>query len=416
MSIEGTEQIFETISAIITDSETEMTEMQKNLCAIPAVSPNSGGSGEGAKAAWLIERLREWNFPEPEMYPAPCADVDEGERPNFIVRLKGESDEFTTWVLTHLDVVPPGEQSMWSSDPWTVRVEEGKLYGRGTEDNHQGIVSAVFAFRSLLDKGITPPHDIALAFVSDEETGSGFGADFLMKNHGDLFGQSDRLLIPDAGNEEGTMIEVAEKSIAWIEFTVKGKQTHGSTPDLGINAHKAGAHLIVMLEQLYAEFPARDALFDPPVSTFEPTLKKANVENINTIPGVDVFAFDCRVLACYSLDEVRSSIEKYMREVELIFGVNISVEFPTWQPAAPPTAPDAPIVTALQDGIRKVYGIDAEPMGIGGGTVAAFFREAGLPAAVWSRMDDMAHQHNEYCVVENMIGDARVMAHLFLEV
>lgn len=416
MSIEEAGQLFGTISAIIADSETEMIEMQKNLCAIPAVSPNSGGSGEAAKAAWLIERLREWNFPEPEMYPAPCADVEGGERPNIIVRLKGESDEFTTWILTHLDVVPPGEQSMWSSDPWTVRADDGKLYGRGTEDNHQGIVSAVFAFKSLLDKGITPPHDIALAFVSDEETGSGFGADFLMKNHGDLFGQSDRLLIPDAGNEKGTMIEVAEKSIAWIEFTVKGKQTHGSTPDLGINAHKAGAHLIVMLEQLYVDFPARDDLFDPPVSTFEPTLKKANVENINTIPGVDVFAFDCRVLASYSLDEVRSTIGKYISEVERIFGVSVSIEFPTWQPAAPPTAPDAPIVKALQDGIRKVYGIDAEPMGIGGGTVAAFFRQAGIPAAVWSRMDDMAHQHNEYCVVENMIGDARVMAHLFLEV
>ncbi len=416
MNSRDAKAVFDRISTLISDAEDEMIEMQKNLCTIPAVSPDSGGDGEAAKAAWLIERLREWNFPEPEMYPAPCADVEGGERPNIIVKLKGESDEFTMWILTHLDVVPPGEQSMWTSDPWTVRVDEGKLYGRGTEDNHQGIVSAVFAFKALLDEGITPPHDIALAFVSDEETGSGFGADFLMKNHRDLFGSEDRMLIPDAGNEDGTMIEVAEKSIAWIEFTVKGKQTHGSTPDHGVNAHKAGAHLIVMLEQLYEDFPARDDLFEPPVSTFEPTLKKANVENINTIPGEDVFAFDCRVLAGYKLEDLRSRVEEYCREVERIFGVSISIEFPTWQPAASPTAPDAPIVTALQKGIREVYGVEARPMGIGGGTVAAFFREAGLPAAVWSRMDDMAHQHDEYCLTENMVGDATVMAHLFLEV
>jgi succinyl-diaminopimelate desuccinylase len=53
-------------------------------------------------------------------------------------------------------------------------------------------------------------------------------------------------------------------------------------------------------------------------------------------------------------------------------------------------------------------------MGIGGGTVAAFFREAGLPAAVWSKMDDQAHQPDEYCVIENMVNDAKVMVRLIL--
>ncbi|MCK4772093.1 MAG: M20/M25/M40 family metallo-hydrolase, partial [Candidatus Latescibacteria bacterium] len=156
-------------------------------------------------------------------------------------------------------------------------------------------------------------------------------------------------------------------------------------------------------------------LFDPPVSTFEPTMKKANVENINTIPGVDVFAFDCRVMASYELEEVRSKIEEYARDVEQVFGVTVTIETPTWQPAAPPTAKDAPIVGELQKGIREVYGVEAKPMGIGGGTVAAFFRKAGLPAAVWSRMDDLAHQPDEYSLISNMVGDAKVMAHLFLE-
>lgn len=415
VSAENRKEIFDRAASRIDASEEEMIELQKGLCALPAVGPESGGTGEAAKASWLMDRLREWDFPEPEMFPAPCDDVEGGQRPNFIVRLKGDSDDYTTWILTHMDVVPPGEESMWSGDPWTVRIEDGRLYGRGTEDNHQGIASAVFALKALLDEGITPPHDVALAFLSDEETGGDNGAGFLMENHRGLFGPGDRLLIPDAGNEDGTMIEVAEKSIAWFQFTVRGKQTHGSTPDHGINAHKAGAHLIVLLEQLYEDFPARDNLFDPPVSTFEPTMKKANVENINTIPGEDVFAFDCRVLAGYDLEDVRSKIEEYAREVERVFGVTVTIETPTWQPAAPPTEPDAPIVAALQDGIREVYGVEAKPMGIGGGTLAAFFREAGLPAAVWSRIDDLAHQPDEYCVIANMVGDAKVMAHIFLK-
>jgi len=54
-------------------------------------------------------------------------------------------------------------------------------------------------------------------------------------------------------------------------------------------------------------------------------------------------------------------------------------------------------------------------MGIGGGTVAAFFRKAGIPAAVWSTMDDTAHSPDEYCLVENMLNDAKVFAHVFLQ-
>ena len=170
-----------------------------------------------------------------------------------------------------------------------------------------------------------------------------------------------------------------------------------------------------MLEGLYEEFPARDELFDPPVSTFEPTMKRANVENINTIPGEDSFAFDCRVLPEYSLDDVRAHVESSIAEVERIFGVTVSFNTPQWQPAAPATSPEAPIVGYLQKAIRDVYGVEAMPMGIGGGTVAAFFREAGLPAAVWSRMDEQAHQPDEYCRISSMVGDAKVMARLFLE-
>ncbi|MFC1595315.1 M20 family metallo-hydrolase [Gemmatimonadota bacterium] len=408
-------ELLKRVTTRIEAARDEMIELQRGLCAHPALSPSSGGTGEMAKAAWLMERLSGWGFPEPEYYPAPSDDVPEGERPNYIVRLPGASHDHTTWVLTHLDVVPPGEESLWSGDPWTLRVEGGKLYGRGVEDNQQGMVSGIFAFRALLEEGITPPYDVALAFVADEETGSRYGAGYLMENHRNLFGPDDLLLIPDAGDEEGAMIEVAEKSIAWFLFTVHGRQTHGSTPDHGLNAHKAGAHLIVLLEQLYEDFPARDDLFDPPVSTFEPTMKKANVENINTIPGEDVFAFDCRVMPEYSLEDVRGRIEVYAKEVERTFGVTVGIETPSWQPAAPPTSPEAPIVGALSRAVKDTYSVDARPMGIGGGTVASFFRKAGIPAAVWSRMDDRAHMPDEYCVIDYMVGDARVMAQLFLE-
>jgi succinyl-diaminopimelate desuccinylase len=59
--------------------------------------------------------------------------------------------------------------------------------------------------------------------------------------------------------------------------------------------------------------------------------------------------------------------------------------------------------------------VEGKPVGIGGGTVAAYFRRSGFEAACWSRTDETAHQPNEYCVIDNMLGDAKVFAHIFLQ-
>jgi succinyl-diaminopimelate desuccinylase len=53
-------------------------------------------------------------------------------------------------------------------------------------------------------------------------------------------------------------------------------------------------------------------------------------------------------------------------------------------------------------------------MGIGGGTVAACIRRKGFHAAVWARMDETMHGPNEYCILSNLLGDAKVFAHLLL--
>jgi succinyl-diaminopimelate desuccinylase len=88
---------------------------------------------------------------------------------------------------------------------------------------------------------------------------------------------------------------------------------------------------------------------------------------------------------------------------------------PQRAPAAPPTPVQAPVVQALKKAVKAVYGGEARPMGIGGGTVAAVFRRAGFSAACWSKLDETAHQPNEYCIIDNMVGDAKVYGHIFLQ-
>jgi succinyl-diaminopimelate desuccinylase len=65
-------------------------------------------------------------------------------------------------------------------------------------------------------------------------------------------------------------------------------------------------------------------------------------------------------------------------------------------------------------GIKAVYKVKPKPIGIGGGTVAAIFRREGYHAAVWAKIFESAHQPNEYALISNIIGDAKVFAHVCL--
>ncbi len=406
-------QVFRQVSARLGEYRQEMIELQRELVSRVAVGPDQGGPGEGAKAAFLVDLLRRWGL-EVENYPAPDARVSGGQRPNLVARLPGRRPE-KVWVLSHLDVVPPGDESLWHSDPFTLRVEGDRLYGRGTEDDHQGIVASLMAVKALLDLGVTPSRTVALALVADEETGSAKGLAHLLREQRHLFSEQDLIIVPDAGNPEGTMIEVAEKSLLWLRLELLGQQGHASRPELSRNTLRACAHVIVALEALSREFSRQDPLFDPPASTFEPTRKEANVPNINTIPGRDVFYLDCRVLPDYDLAQVQARVQALGAEVAAKFEVTLTVEAVQEQPSPPPTSPEAPVVQALARAIREVHGREARPQGIGGGTVAAFFRRVGLPAAVWMTVTRSAHQPNEYCTLTNLLGDARVLAHVFMQ-
>ncbi len=405
--------LYRRVAERLTDYQQQMIDLQRELVLRNAVGPDHGGPGEGEKAAFLADLLRGWGL-KVEDFPAPDARVAGGQRPNLVAWVPGRQPE-KVWVLSHLDVVPPGEEALWDSDPFTLRVEGDRLYGRGAEDDHHGIVTSLMAVKALLDLGITPPRTLALALVSDEETGNEKGLIYLLREHPQLFAPEDLIIVPDAGSLDSTLIDVAEKSILWLRLTLEGKQCHASRPELGRNTLRACAHVILALEEMAREFPLEDPLFRPPGSTFEPTKKEANVPNINTIPGRDVFYLDCRVLPEYDLARVKQRVLALGEDAARRFDVSLQVEPVQELPSAPPTAPDAPVVKALERAIREVYGKEAQPRGIGGGTVAAFFRQQGLPAAVWMTVSQTAHQPNEFCLLSNLLGDARVLAHVFLE-
>lgn len=402
------------ISDRIDSFRNEMIDMQIKLCSLPAISPASGGEGEAKKAEVWVDFLKENGFINIDIIKVPDLDAPVGYRPNILGLYNGKDSSKTIWIMTHLDIVPPGKLELWRGNPFKAWVEEGKIFGRGVEDNQQDMVASLYAVKAFHVEGIKPNYDVGIALVADEETGSEKGIDYVLKKS-NPFRKQDLIIVPDAGSNDGTMIEVAEKSILWLKFKTIGKQAHGSTPEKGINSFKVASFLVTQLNKLYKIFGDKDPLFDPPISTFEPTKKEANVPNINTIPGDDIFYMDIRILPKYSIEEVEKQIKEITDKIEEEFKVKIILEEAQKAPAAPPTSQEAPVVQALKRAIKEIYGKEGKPTGIGGGTVAALFRRANFEAACWAKIDETAHQPNEYCIIDNMMGDAKVFAHIFLQ-
>jgi succinyl-diaminopimelate desuccinylase len=393
----------------IDNARDEAITLQAELVRRNAVGPLSGGPGELEKADFL----EAWMVAQGFAPVRRLTSMDNGiQRPNLVSVLPGRDRSRCLWLMSHMDVVPPGDVSSWRSEPFVLRVEGDKLVGRGVEDNHQGIVSSLLAVKALIVNGVQPECDVGLLFVSDEESASLHGIRWLLDHHRDLFGPNDSFVVPDAGNEDGSQIEVAEKSILWLRLKTVGKQVHASTPHLGRNAMTAGAHLIVRLADLYSRFDARDPLFDPPSSTFEPTRHEASVQNVNTIPGDDVFYLDCRILPSVSVEAVQLAVREIAAEVARHNRVVVNVDIVQREDAAPSTPPSCDLVQRVIRSVRKVYNVDARPRGIGGGTVAAYLRRLGWPVVVWARQDGTAHRPNEYVWIPNLLGDAKVFASL----
>jgi len=399
------------INNAIKSMEPEIVSTMIELISKKAISPESGGSGELERANYLQGLLEKIGVDRLERVDA--TDKYNVIRPNILALVYGKQKDRTVWIVAHMDTVPEGDLSLWNTDPFKGVYKDGKIYGRGSVDNGQAILTALFTLKILKKLQISPKYNLGLMFVADEEVGSKYGIDFVLKNR--KFSKDDLFYVPDSGNSEGTEIEIAEKSILWIKIKVNGKQAHGSRPDLGLNANRIAMLLNSEIDKdLHKKFTDVDPLFTPEYSTFEPTKRDKNVDNINTIPGTDSTYFDCRILPSYNINDVLKVFEDRISKFKKKYHIEIETEILQKSVAPPPTDKNSEIVQALLRVLKEERNIDGKLVGIGGGTCAAFFRANGNQSVVWSTLDDVEHSPNEYCRLENLEKDILVFTKLLI--
>lgn len=389
----------------IGNSQDDIIEMMSGMIAIPAISPETGGDGESARADYLIDFLE--GFDSVERIDVPDGTNPSIMRSNLLARKNGKR-KGTVWVVAHTDTVPVGDISKWDTDPFEAVVKDGSIYGRGTEDNGQSVLSSYIAVRDIVKEPLEGM-SIGIAWVADEEVASEYGTAELIRRG--YFSEDDVFLVPDWGTPAGKYVDVSEKGLIWLDFEITGSSAHASTPGKAVNALKVGALFMNDLLDVFSErFRGQDDLFDPPNSSFEPTRANPTVSNVNTIPGRWSFSVDCRVLPCYKLDDVFETAkllaERYTKET----GAHISVREMQRHEAGRVSSTDSPLYRTLVESVKEVSGVTPMPIGVGGATCANFFRLMGCDAYVWETGGGTLHQANEHVVIDEIINDAKVFA------
>jgi len=189
--------------------------------------------GEAECARWVISQLEEVG------YQTEYIEAGAPGRANVFTRLPGaDPSRGALLVHGHLDVVP-AEAADWSVHPFSGAVEDGFVWGRGAVDMKDMVGMTIAVARHFRRHGTVPPRELVFAFVSDEEHGGTYGAQWLVDHRPDLFeGVTEAigevggfsLTVPrrDGGERRLYLIETAEKSLLWMRLTARGRAGHGS--------------------------------------------------------------------------------------------------------------------------------------------------------------------------------------------
>src|SRR4051794_8189203 len=308
----------------------------------------------------------------------------------------------------HTDVVPVTGQA-WTSDPFTLRVENGRAYGRGAVDMKAFDALALALVPEFQAAKLATPIHIMLSY--DEETTCLGVADTIRRLGRDLpmpkaaiVGEPTELAVVDA-----------HKSVVTFRTTVHGFEAHSSKPYLGASAVMTAAELVSELNRIADEMMERgdhSGRFDPPYTTVHVgTIEGGTARNI--LAKSCTFHWEFRGLPDLDPNEIPARLDRFANEVALKrlnrFGDFGRIET-MLEVAVPGLAPD-PGSPAEALAMRLVGSNKTETVPFG--TEAGHYQAAGIPTVVCGPGSiNQAHQPDEYITLEQFEAGAAFMRRL----
>jgi len=306
----------------------------------------------------------------------------------------------------HTDVVPVDGQA-WSSDPWVVREDGGKLFGRGVADM-KGFIALALAFVPRFVAGKLPVH---LALSYDEEVGCQ-GAPSMIARMAETIPQP-RLAI--VGEPSVMRIITGHKGIAVHEVVVRGHEAHSSLVDHGISANGVAIglmhELLELAEALRARADAENG-FDPPQATLTIGVMEGGTAS-NILAGHARFQFDLRCPPGEDADAILvpfkarcAALDAELKQRFPEAGVQVEQHAGT-PPMTPQGSEDAVAF------VRALTGENTPPGQVAFAAEGGQFQAAGFPTVICGPGSiEQAHQPDEWIALDQLEKGAAFMARL----
>lgn len=404
----------------IDDRRDEAVALTQALVRIPTVNPP--GDAYTPCAELVGDRLRRRGFAvEYIRAEGTPGDSDRFPRLNVVARREFGRPGQCVHFNSHIDVVQTGQG--WSFDPFAGTIRDGRIYGRGTCDMKGGLAASIVAVETLIDSGIQLSGAIEISGTVDEESGGYGGVAYLAERGHFSRPRVDHVIIPEPLNPD--RICIGHRGVWWAEIETLGRIAHGSMPFLGVSAIR---HMGLFLSRLESElYPALDRRETRmPVV---PDAARRSTININSIhggagEGHDGLPSPCVADSCRIVLDRRFLVEEPLAEVKaeirrLLDGMQESVpDFAyrltdLFEVEPTLTPPDAPVVRALEDEIRRVFGREALHIASPGTYDQKHVARIGKLqdcVAYGPGILELAHQPDEWISIDDLMASAKVMA------
>ncbi|MEM1923908.1 MAG: M20 family metallopeptidase [Pyrobaculum sp.] len=390
--------------------ESKAVSLLKELVSIPTVNP------PGEKYLEFVEFVEKYlksiGF-DVEVFEVPRSEVAKYciecvDYPRYI--LLARAGEPRVHFNGHYDVVPPGPLDSWKvTKPFEPVYIDGRLYGRGAVDMKGGLASILLAAERAIKSRLS---NFEISFVPDEEIGGETGAGYLARS-GKV--KAPWVVIAEGSGEDN--IWIGHRGLVWFLVEVYGKQAHGSTPWLGLNAFEGAVYIAEKLKKYAAIISTRVSKYeyeDPRGATPTVTIGgevRGSVKT-NVVPGYFAFSVDRRVIPEEDVEEVKREFIEFVQEAarELPHSIEVKV---TNISEAIVVDPGHPLVKALEQSIETVLGRTPRRTVCIGGLDARLFIKAGITAITYGPGPiGMAHAPDEYVEVRQVINVADVYYNL----
>ena len=403
---------------IIDARREELVELAQALIRFPTINPP--GDAYRPCAEFIGRRLSDRGFAVNYVRAAGTpGDSERYPRINVIARREGSAGPCVHF-NSHIDVVQTG--AGWTQDPFAAAIRDGKIYGRGACDMKGGLAASIIAVEALIDSGSELPGTLEISGTVDEESGGYGGVHYLAQRGWFSPPRVDHVIIPEPLNVDRVCI--GHRGVWWAEIETHGRMAHGSMPFLGDCAVRHMNAFIGRLERdLYPKLAARRT--DMPVV---PSGARHSTMNINSIHGGQAetsgfpapcvpdscrVVIDRRLLIEENMDsvkgEVRALLEQLAAEREG-FAYELRDIF-----EVQPTMADrnGPVARSTAAAIQRVLGREAEVVCSPGTYDQRHIDRIGKLRdciAYGPGILDLAHQPDEYVLVDDMVNSAKVMA------